>query len=133
MTEKTTARPTRSHPLPHVDEYLAIGQQAGASDIHLGVNAPPLWRLHGRLQPIWPNASRLTSDKTVALAEGFLSDLHKTQLKERGDADFAYANDFGRYRTSVVRQRLGIDIVFRIVNTKVRTMDDLGLPQHLKL
>src|SRR5881409_3356748 len=123
----------RSHPLSHVDEYLAIGQSAGASDIHLGVNAPPLWRLHGTLQPIWPDAPRFNSDQTLALAEGFLSSLHKTHLNERGDADFAYANAFGRYRTSVVRQRLGIDLVFRIINTKVRTMEELGLPEHLKL
>ena len=54
-------------------------------------------------------------------------------MNERGDADFAYANNFARYRTSVVRQRLGVDLVFRIINTKVRTMDELGLPEHLKL
>src|SRR5437762_11620554 len=88
--------------LGHVDEYLAVGQQGGASDVHLGVNAPPLWRLHGTLQPIWPDAPRLTSDDTVVLAEGFLSDLQKTQLNERGDSDFAYANEFGRFRTSFV-------------------------------
>ena len=123
----------RSHPLSHVDEYLAIGQSAGVSDIHLGVNAPPLWRLHGTLQPIWTDAPRFTSDQTRALAEGFLSNLHKTHLNERGDADFAYANKFGRYRTSVVRQRLGVDLVFRIINTRVRTMEELGLPEHLKL
>src|SRR5437899_5710517 len=122
-----------THLFRHVDEYLAIAQEAGASDVHLGVNAPPLWRLHGYLQPIWLDAPRLTSDNTLALAEGFLSDLHKTQLNERGDADFAYATDFGRFRTSVVRQRLGVDLVFRIINTKVRTMDELGLPEHLKL
>jgi twitching motility protein PilT len=122
-----------AHPLSHVDEYLAVGQQSGASDVHLGVNAPPLWRLHGWLQPIWPDAPCFTSDETLALAEGFLSNLHKTQLKERGDADFAYANSFGRYRTSVVRQRLGVDLVFRIINTKVRTLDELGLPDLLKL
>ena len=119
--------------LGHVDEYLAIGQEAGASDIHLGVNAPPIWRLHGTLQPIWPDASKLTSDDTSALAEGFLTETHKTQLNERGDADFAYATEFGRFRTSVVRQRLGIDLVFRIINTQVRSMDDLGLPESLKL
>src|SRR5438876_3445161 len=123
----------RSHPLSHVDEYLAIGQSAGVSDIHLGVNAPPLWRLHGTLQPIWRDAPPFNSDQTLALAEGFLSKLHKRQLSGRGDADFAYANEFGRYRTSVVRQRLGIDLVFRIINTRVRTMDELGLPEHLKL
>src|SRR4051812_6628230 len=93
--------------LVHVDEYLAIGQELGASDIHLGVNAPPTWRLHGTLQPIWPDAGKLTSDDTAALAEGFLTDAQKTQLNERGDADFAYANGRGRFRTSVVRQRLG--------------------------
>jgi twitching motility protein PilT len=119
--------------LGHVDDYLAVGQEAGASDIHLGVNAPPIWRLHGILQPIWPGTPRLTSDETAALAEGFLTDAQKIQLNERGDADFAYANAQGRFRTSVVRQRLGIDLVFRIVNTQVRTMDELGLPETLKL
>src|SRR2546422_2900682 len=133
MPPKPTQDPPRSHPLSHVDEYLAIGQSGGVSDIHLGVTAPPLWRLHGTLQPIWTDAPRLTSDQTLALAEGFLSSLHKTHLNERGDADFAYANAFGRYRTSVARQRLGVDLVFRIINTKVQTMDELGLPEHLKL
>jgi twitching motility protein PilT len=85
------------------------------------------------LRPIWPDAPPLTAQDTAALAESFLSDLHKTQLAERGDADFAYANDLGRYRTSVVRQRLGVDLVFRVINTQVRTMDELGLPEHLKL
>jgi len=122
-----------SHPLAHVDEYLAFGQDVGASDVHLGVNTPPIWRLHGTLQPIWPDAPRLTSEQTLVLAEGFLSNHQKTQLNERGDADFAYGNSFGRYRTSVVRQRLGVDLVFRIINTKVRTMDDLALPAHLKV
>ena len=128
-----TSTSPKSHPLSHVDEYLTVGQSAGASDVHLGVNAPPIWRLHGTLQPIWPDAPRLTSDQTLALADGFLSNPQKTQLNERGDADFAYANNFARYRTSVVRQRLGVDLVFRIINTKVRTMDELGLPEHLKL
>ena len=118
-----------SHPPSHVDHYLAIGQQAGASDVHLGVNAPPIWRLHGVLQPIWPDAPKLTSQQTLDLAERFLSDVQKNQLNERGNADFAYSNPLGRYRTSVVRQRLGVDLVFRIINTKVRTMDELGLPE----
>src|SRR2546430_11498680 len=135
MTEhsKTKAGANNEGKLGHVDEYLAIGQEAGASDVHLGVNAPPIWRLHGILQPVWPDAAKLTSDETAALAEKFLTDAQKIQLNERGDADFAYANSSGRFRTSVVRQRLGIDLVFRIINTRVRTMDELGLPESLKL
>src|SRR2546430_1781580 len=119
--------------LRHVDEYLAVGQEAGASDIHLGVNAPPIWRLHGTLRPIWPDAPRFKAEQTQKLADTFLNDAQRELVKERGDADFAYANSKGRYRASVVRQRLGTDIVFRIINTCFRTMDELGLPEHLKL
>ena len=119
--------------LGDVDAYLAVGQEAGASDIHLGVNAPPMWRLHGSLQPIWPDVSKLTSDETAGLAQGFLTQAQQTQLSQRGDTEFAYANGWGRFRTSVVRQRLGIDLVFRIINTRVRSLDELQLPESLKL
>src|SRR6185312_11574924 len=122
-----------AHLLRHVDEYLAVAQEAGASDVHLGVNAPPVWRLHGTLQPIWADAPRFKAEQTKKLADAFLNDGQRTLIDQRGDADFAYANEFGRYRASVARQRLGTDIVFRIINTRVRTMDELGLPQHLKL
>ena len=133
MIAKVPDIPVRSHPLGHVDDYLEIGQKAGASDVHLAVNAQPIWRLHGTLEPIWPDAPPLTGEQTAALAESFVPDVYKTELATRGDSDFAYANEFARYRTSVVRQRLGIEIVFRVINAHVRTMDELGLPEHLKL
>jgi twitching motility protein PilT len=123
----------QSRSATHVDHYLALGQHAGASDVHLGVNAPPIWRLHGLLQPMSPGAPVLTAEDTVMLADSFLPEIHRQQLVARGDVDFAYANEFGRFRTSVVRHRLGTDIVFRIISTQVRTMDELGLPEHLKL
>ena len=133
MIATTPDIPVKSHPLGHVDEYLEIGQKADASDVHLAVNAQPIWRLDGTLQPIWPDAPRLTSEQTAALAESFVPDVYKQELNTRGDSDFAYANEFARYRTSVVRQRLGIEIVFRVIKTKVRTMDQLELPEDLKL
>lgn len=121
------------HTLAHVDQYLLVGQESGASDIHLGVNSQPIWRRNGILEPIWLQADFLSAADTEALAMGFLTDAQKHLLAERGDVDFAYANSFGRFRASVVRQRIGIDIVFRIIATKLRTMDELGLPQSLKL
>src|SRR5215510_3335787 len=133
MMSQLSAPPFESHRLPHVDDYLQIGQMGGASDVHIGVAAPPIWRVHGTLQPIWPDAPVLTGEHTVALAEAFMPEVYKEELNSRGDSDFAYENDHGRYRVSVVRQRLGIEIVFRVINTYVRTMDDLGLPEQLKL
>ncbi len=122
-----------SHPLRHVDDYLQIAQEAGASDVHLGVAAPPVWRVHGVLQPMWPDAPPLTKEQTAALAEAFMPEAYKEELKDRGDSDFGYETEFARFRTSVVRQRLGVEIVFRVINRYVRTMDELGLPEYLKL
>jgi len=133
MTSQVSAPSFESHPLPHVDNYLEVGQKAGASDVHLGVAAPPIWRVDGTLQPMWPDAPVLTGEQTVALAETFMPEVSKQELNTRGDSDFAYENEHARYRVSVVRQRLGIEIVFRVINSYVRTMDDLGLPQQLKL
>jgi twitching motility protein PilT len=133
MMSKVSAPSFDAHPLPHVDNYLEIGQKAGASDVHLGVAAPPIWRVHGTLVPMWPDAPVLTGEQTVALAEAFMPEVYKAELNERGDSDFAYENEHARYRVSVVRQRLGVEIVFRVINTHVRTMDELGLPEHLKL
>jgi len=121
------------HALQHVDQYLAIAKESGASDVHLTVNLRPTWRRFGTLEPIWLQADKLTAADTERLTMGFLDDAQKKLLEERGDVDFAYANSEGRYRTSVVRQRLGYDLVFRIIQTNVRTMDELGLPPQLKL
>ena len=118
--------------LAHVDAYLAVGLESDASDIHLSVNMQPMWRRHGRLEPIWMQAPILSAEETQTLAMGFLNEAQQKQLAERGDVDFAYANHFGRFRTSVVRQRLGYELVFRIISAQLRTMEDLGLPSSLR-
>ena len=121
------------HTLEHVDHYLYVGQQSCASDIHLSVNSQPVWRRNGELEPIWLQAPTLTAADTERLAMGFLSEEQKRHLLERGDADFAYSNHFGRFRTSVVRHRLGYDMTFRIISTQLRSMAEIGLPDSLKL
>ncbi len=133
MAESIPPEGGQTHTLKHVDHYLLIGKESDSSDIHLGVNSRPMWRRFGNLEPIWLQAPILTASDTEHLAMGFLNEAQKLLLRERGDVDFAYATEFGRFRASVVRHRLGIDLVFRIIKSQVRTMDELGLPQSLKL
>ena len=130
---KPTAIPDVVQTLEHVDQYLFIGQQSNASDIHLSVNSRPVWRRNGQLEPIWLKAPVLSAADTERLALSFLNEEQKKHLADRGDADFAYANQFGRFRTSVVRHRLGYDMTFRIISTQLRSMEELGLPASLKL
>ena len=117
----------------HVDEYLNLGKSAGASDVHLIVSSPTTSRRYGQLLPLWQDAPLLKAEDTEALVAGFLDEQQSEQLKRRGDVDFAYSNTMGRYRTSVVRQRLGLDLAFRIINSEILTLDQLGMPPQLKL
>ncbi len=119
-------------PLAHIDDYLRLGQEFNCSDLHIATASPPKWRRFGRLDAIWENAATLTSADTTRLAEGFLGPKELKRLRERGDVDFAYATSFGRFRASVVQQRLGIDMAFRIIDSNVRTMEELQLPKSLK-
>jgi twitching motility protein PilT len=118
--------------LDHVDLYLKLGREYECSDIHLPTAFPPAWRRLGQLTPIWDDHPPLTAQDTERLARSFLGPGEWERLQDKGDVDFAYANDHGRYRASVVKQRLGLDMVFRVINTKIRTMADIGLPlEHI--
>ena len=119
-------------PLAHIDEYLRYGQEADASDLHLSVGTVPTWRRFGHLGPIWPQAIPLAAADTERLARSFLTDAQVAKVEGAGDVDFAYTSALGRFRVSVVRHRLGWDLVFRLINTRLRSMDELGLPESLK-
>ena len=118
--------------LGSVDDYLRFCMQYDASDLHLAVASQPIWKRYGTLAPIWNNTTALTAEDTQRLAYGFLSEAQIRQLEQRGDVDFAYSPDFGRFRASVVKQRLGIDITFRIITTNIRSVDQLGLPETMR-
>jgi twitching motility protein PilT len=122
------------HALPtHIDDYLRRGIELGASDVHLSVTCQPIARLYGQLIPLWDDAPHLTAADTEKLAHEFLDEHQLARLQNQGDVDFAYTNTDGRYRTSVVRQRLGCDLAFRIISSNLRTLDELGMPPQLKL
>ena len=102
--------------LAHVDEYLKIGIEYDCSDVHLPTGYPPAWRRFGSLSPIWDSHPPLAAEDTERLARSFLDEKNWARLQEVGDVDFAYANAEGRFRASVVKQRLGYEIVFRIIS-----------------
>ena len=118
--------------LGSVDDYLRFCMQYDASDLHLPTAAQPTWRRFGNLSSIWNNATTLTAEDTHRLAYGFLNEEQIKKLETRGDVDFAYSPEFGRFRASVVKQRLGIDITFRIISTHLRSVEELGLPDTVR-
>ena len=118
--------------LDHVDEYLKLAQEYDVSDVHLAPTSKPKWRRFGLLQPVWENAEELSPERTEQLARNYLPGPELRRLEDKGDVDFAYDPGFGRFRASVVKTRLGWEMVFRVISTNLRSMDDLGLPSAIK-
>jgi twitching motility protein PilT len=75
----------------------------------------------------------LTAEETWRLIQPMLTERKQREIEANWQTDFAYQDARGeRYRASVVKQRLGFDLVLRIVNKRVPPFDTLGLPAHLK-
>lgn len=128
----TALSSTTSAEAQHVNDYLRYCIQRGASDLHLSPTSKPIMRIAGQLQVI-DDFPTLTPQDTERLAKSFLSEDQFDEVVRHGSIDFCYdVPEMNRFRTSVVRQRRGWEIVFRIINSKIRTMDELQLPPNSK-
>ncbi len=110
-----------------IDVWLAQALACGASDLHVRAGMPPLIRVHGRLQPL-PNVSEMEGYEAALLA--LLTESQRQLFVERNDLDFAYEiPTIGRFRVNLLRQHQGVGAVFRLLPNRLRTLEELGLPQ----
>ena len=112
-----------------IDEYLVEARKVGASDFHFQVDAPPFMRLHGSI--VYLKHPTLSAEVTQARIEEILNEFELQTFKAKDDLDFCYVRDHGRYRASILRQRKGIDAVFRIIPNEIPILSDLHLPETL--
>jgi len=113
--------------MAHIDALLKIARQMQASDVHLSVGSPPILRCAGRLQR--QDSKPLTEEDTRQFARELLSAGRLRQVMAGDDLDFTYkAEGIGRFRTHVMNQRQGVDIVMRCIPAQVPSLQDLGLP-----
>lgn len=110
-----------------IDKLLAACVKQGASDIHLTVGQPPVFRLHGRMRRL--ETKSLEPDDTTALMKSITPDRCQQELQERGGTDFGFAfGELARFRVSVFRQRGNIAIVLRQIPNDKLTFEQLGTP-----
>ncbi|MFC1781850.1 type IV pilus twitching motility protein PilT [Planctomycetota bacterium] len=112
----------------NMDRLLNACVTMGASDIHLTINKPPVFRIDGSLRAL--ETKVLEPEDTLALMKTITPEKNQQELEEEGGTDFALAfGDKGRFRTSVFKQRGAISIVMRLIPSKMLTFDELGLPK----
>ena len=110
-----------------IDKLLQACVKQGASDIHITVGQPPVFRLHGRLRRL--ETKTLEPDDTAALMKSIAPERCQRELQEKGGSDFGFAfGDMARFRVSIFKQRGNIAMVLRQIPNKMLSIAELGLP-----
>lgn len=113
-----------------IDELLKIMVKKDASDLHISSGAPPILRINGYMAPL--NYKNLTNEECQALIFEIVPEKQKKSFVKNWELDMAYdTKDLGRFRCNIFMQRKGVAAVFRAIPHKIKTVQELGLPQNL--
>ena len=108
----------------------AVGM--GASDIHLKVGNPPVFRIHGSMT-YQNDLPKLTNDDLGKALWDIMNPGHREKYKTTNDCDLAHAvPGVARFRVNVFRQQGNIGAVLRQIPAKVKNIDEMKLPPVLK-
>jgi twitching motility protein PilT len=114
-----------------VTELLTFAVQSGASDLHLSSGEPPMLRLNGDIKRI--DHAALSADEVHNMAFDVMGDSQRRVFQERHDIDFSFElGDVARFRVNVFLTRRGEAAVFRVIPSKIVTLDELSMPPVLK-
>lgn len=114
-----------------IQEILKKAVELNASDVHITVGLPPMMRINGMLKPY--GDTPLNHDNTELVAKEVLKQYHKSRVDEMGEIDLSYqVPNISRFRVNIYKQRGSSSIAFRVINIKIPTIDELGLPECLK-
>jgi twitching motility protein PilT len=115
----------------YIDQFFHFIVEHGASDLHIGEGQPPKMRRHGDVMSI--RDEPLTRDEAVYMLSEIAGAQNWQMFEERGDLDFAYEMDRdSRFRCNFLKQANGYGAVFRLIPTKIATLEQLGIPAVVK-
>lgn len=116
-----------------ITELLKIAVRGRASDVHMKVGMPPVFRVDGALVPL-KDGQRITAEDADKICQLLMiTDEQREHFKKKREIDLSYGvTGVGRFRVSVFQQRGTIGIVFRVVPFKIFSIKSLNLPPTIE-
>jgi len=128
-----------------VDRVITAAARLKASDIHITVGRPPVFRINGVLFPLDDpelkekveeisenEIKNLSPNDTDAIAHELMNQLQYEKFQEKGELDFSYSvPGVTRVRVNVFKQRNSTAVVMRLLSTRIPSFKELGLPDVL--
>ena len=110
-----------------IEQLLRLMAQKKASDLHIRVGVPPIYRINGELVKI------VDTPIDAATMDDFLMDMmnrdQMTRFENNKECDFAVgARDMGRFRVNAFRQRGTSAMVIRHIKASIPKFEELQLP-----
>jgi len=114
-----------------ISELLIFVQKENASDLHLSAGESPMVRIHGEMKRI--EMSPISKENLHMMLYDILSDQQRKRFEEMHELDFSIdLKGIARFRVNAFRQARGEGVVFRVIPSKILTIEQLGLPKSLR-
>jgi len=115
-----------------LNRVLQVAVKGGASDIHIKAGLPPVFRIDGSLLPV-RDSKRLSPEDIGQMAASIMNKMQREQFQSSLDVDLSYGvPGVGRFRVNVFQQRGSIGMVFRVIPFKVKTLEELFMPEAVR-
>ncbi|MBL9139172.1 MAG: PilT/PilU family type 4a pilus ATPase [Verrucomicrobiales bacterium] len=107
-------------------KILKIAVDGGASDVHIKIGTPVVFRINRQLVPI--ECPTPTEEWVNSITDAIVPKHGKEQLLETREVDFSYfVPGIGRFRTNVFQQRGTLCLAMRYVKAQIPEFETLGL------
>ena len=112
-------------------ELLRDGTDKRASDIHITVGVPIIYRINGKLIKI--NEEIIKPQDTEEIVQYILTDIKLKELTSKGEMDTSFSSSgIGRFRINIFKQRGSYCLAIRIIPLSIPTIEELGLPDVVR-
>ena len=116
----------------YINEILKIAVEMDASDVHLVPNSKPVVRINGYLK-LLDNFSEIKPEELKKNLLEILDEKRLHALENNLELDFSHSiPGIARFRCNYYYQRGSISAAIRIVSTKIKSIEDLGLPSKVR-
>ncbi|MDR9466950.1 type IV pilus twitching motility protein PilT [Marinospirillum sp.] len=109
-----------------ITELLAFCAKQNASDLHLSADLPPMIRVDGDIRRV--NVPPMDHKEVHALVYDIMNDKQRRDYEEFMEVDFSFElPGLARFRVNAFNHNRGAGAVFRLIPSKVLTLDELGM------
>ena len=111
-----------------IDDLFKNAVSKKASDVHLIVGLPPIFRIDGKLNSV-PNTNRLTSKTIQTFIDPILSEKQKNIYLKEKELDLSHEIKSGeRFRVNLHWEKNNMSLAARVISADIPTIDEIKMP-----